>query len=106
MKRWILPFLMMAAGFGGPVRAELRAVLVGVSDYHVLDADLKGPVADVELMAGSLVARGMAASQIVTLTTGGAEPDRAGILAALADVAAQSGPGDTVVIWAISPPTY
>jgi hypothetical protein len=99
MMRGILPFLLVAAGFWGPVQAEVRAVLVGVSDYLLLDADLKGPGADVGLVAEVLMARGVAASQIVTLASGAAQPDRAGIMAALDAVAARSGPGDTVVFY-------
>jgi hypothetical protein len=99
MMRGVLPFLLVAAGFWGPVQAEVRAVLVGVSDYLLLDADLKGPGADVGLVAEVLMARGVAASQIVTLASGAAQPDRAGIMAALDAVAARSGPGDTVVFY-------
>ena len=39
---------------------ETRAVVVGVSDYLVLDADLKGPSHDARLMAETLIARGVA----------------------------------------------
>lgn len=99
MMRWIPLLIAVGLGWIAPVQAEVRAVLVGVSDYRQLEADLKGPVADVALMAEVLVARGVAAAQIVTLTSGGAEPDRAGIMAALADLAARSVPGDTVLFY-------
>jgi uncharacterized caspase-like protein len=88
--------------------AEVRAVLVGVSDYLTLDADLKGPGFDVALMAETLVARGVDPADMVVLTgapTGlpagvaVSEPLRADILAAMADVAAVSQPGDTVVFY-------
>ena len=52
-----------------PAIAELRAVLVGVSDYLTLDADLKGPANDVRLMAEVLVARGIPAQEITVLTS-------------------------------------
>ena len=96
----------MAALAAQPVRAEVRAVLVGVGDYLYLDADLRGPPQDVDLMAQTLMARGVAAGQITALTTGQVPegvatglPQKAGIMAALADVAAQSAPGDTVVFY-------
>ena len=99
--RWIFPLIAVGLGLGlaGPVRAEVRALLVGVSDYQILDADLQGPVADVGLMADVLAARGVAAAQIVTLASGGAEPDRAGIMAALSAMAERSVAGDTVVFY-------
>ncbi len=52
--------LALAAGLAGsPAAAEVHAVLVGVSDYLVLDADLKGPSNDARLMAETLAARGV-----------------------------------------------
>lgn len=80
-----------------PSMAEVRAVLVGVADYLVLDADLKGPAADVALMAETLSLRGV--TDQVTLASGGTTPTRAAIMAALADVAARSVTGDTVVFY-------
>ena len=44
--------------FGAQARAETRAVLIGVSDYLALDADLKGPDNDLALMVEVLGARG------------------------------------------------
>lgn len=87
--------LMLAAPF--PALAEVRAVLVGVSDYLVLDADLKGPSSDVALMATVLAARGV--TDQVALTTGGTAPTKAAIMAALDKVAARSVAGDTVVFY-------
>ena len=81
--------------------AELRAVLVGVSDYE-LDiglADLKGPANDVRLMADVLSRRG--AAQITMLADGvegAARPTRAAILQALAAEAEAAQPGDFVYI--------
>lgn len=80
------------------VRAETRALLIGVGDYLQLDADLKGPPADVALMAEVLAARGV--SDIRQLATGGAEvPTRAAILAAMEALALAAAPGDTVVFY-------
>lgn len=89
--------------------AEVRAVLVGVGAYRHLDADLRGPPADVALMAATLVARGVSPGVITALTTGpGAEglpqgimlgePTRDGILAALQDAGA-AATGDTVLFY-------
>lgn len=89
-------------------RAEVRAVLVGVSDYLVLDADLNGPAHDVRLMAETLALRGVdpgamtiLSSDLTSLPEGAStgQPTRAAIMAALETVAAASGPGDTVVFY-------
>lgn len=89
-------------------RAEVRAVLVGVSDYLVLDADLNGPAHDVRLMAETLALRGVdpramaiLSSDQTSLPEGAStgQPTRAAIMAALETVAAASGPGDTVVFY-------
>lgn len=91
-----------------PALAEVRAVLVGVSDYLMLDADLKGPANDVRLMAETLALRGVAPDAMTVLTAdptglpGGvaiATPIRADILAAMEATAAASAPGDTVVFY-------
>ncbi|WP_158218028.1 caspase family protein [Marinibacterium profundimaris] len=92
----------VTSGLGaGPVAAELRAVLVGVSDYE-LDiglADLQGPANDVRLMADVLDRRGAGS---VTLLADGVEgaarPTRAAILGALAAEAEAAQPGDFVYI--------
>ncbi len=86
----------------------MRAVLIGVSDYLVLDADLQGPSYDVALMAETLVVRGVDAGKMTVLTatptglpagvvTG--QPVRAEIIAAMEAAAAASQPGDTVVFY-------
>jgi hypothetical protein len=100
---------LSAALAAAPARAEVLALLVGVSDYHVLDADLRGPRNDVRLMAETLLARGADPARIAVLTSPGADlpagiapaadPTRAAILAALAGLAAQAGPGDTVLFY-------
>lgn len=90
-------YLVVAAS----ARAELRAVLVGVSEYDEATgiADLKGPPNDIALIAGILTARG--AEDITILVDGAGDekrPTRAAILKAFAQVAAASGPGDLVYI--------
>ncbi|KAF0115835.1 MAG: peptidase C14 caspase catalytic subunit p20 [Rhodobacteraceae bacterium] len=89
-----------------PAQAEIRAVIVGVSDYLTLDADLKGPSNDARLMAETLIARGVSPVLITVLTsdptglpagTATGQPTRAAILAALDAVAKASTAGDTVV---------
>lgn len=97
-----LGLLLIAALFAaaGTATADtVRAVLVGVSDYLHLDADLKGPANDVGLMREALVARGVSADAITVLGQGGAVPTRAAILAALDRLAAESGPGDTALFY-------
>lgn len=98
----------LLAAIPPPVCAELRAVLVGVSDYLTLDADLKGPANDARLMAEVLVARGIPAREIAVLTsdvsnlpTGVtiAPPTKAAITTALRNLANRAQPGDTVVFY-------
>lgn len=101
--RLFLAVLLLAAS--GAV-AEVRAVVVGVGDYRVLDADLRGPPRDAALMAEVLLARGVDPAAVRLLgadilpdgVRGGA-PTRAGILAALAEVAGEAQAGDTVVFY-------
>jgi metacaspase-1 len=89
-----------------PAHAEIRAVIVGVSDYLTLDADLKGPANDARLMAETLIFRGVSPAAITVLTsdptglptgmtTG--QPTRAEIMSALDAATAASAKGDTVV---------
>ncbi len=89
-----------------PAHAEIRAVVVGVSDYLTLDADLKGPANDARLMAETLIARGVSPAQITVLTsdptglpagTTTGQPTHDAILAALAAATEASSKGDTVV---------
>lgn len=102
----IFAFLLAAPSF--PAQAELRAVLVGVSDYLTLDADLKGPANDARLMAEVLIARGIPAQEITVLTSDAADlpagvttaaPTKAEILSALHNMAGRAQPGDTVVFY-------
>ena len=101
-------FSVAALLVAAPALAEVRAVLVGVGDYLVLDADLKGPSNDVRLMAETLALRGVAPAAMTVLTAdpdglpdgvATAPPQRRDILAAMAEVAAASIPGDTVVFY-------
>ncbi len=108
MRGLLHPLLCALALSGSPALAEVRAVLVGVGDYLVLDADLKGPANDVRLMAGTLAARGVPAGAMMVLTSDPSglpagvatdPPLRAGIMAALDAAAAESQPGDTLVFY-------
>ncbi len=110
MKGFVLSALLSVGLSGVPfgAAAEVRALLVGVSDYLVLDADLKGPSQDVALMAEALTARSVPAGAIVALASEDAGlpagvyagvPRRAAILAAMAEVAAAAQPGDTVFFY-------
>jgi len=106
-----IPFFILApamACFAMPVTAETHAVLVGVSDYLYLDADLKGPVNDVALMAQALTARGIPPENITILTSDRTHladtysvkpPERNNILAALDDLANVTATGDTAVFY-------
>lgn len=91
-----------------PAAAETRAIVIGVSDYLVLDADLKGPSHDAQLIAETLVARGVVPAEITVLASdppslpegvSNAQPTRAAIMAAMQEVAAKAEPGDTVVFY-------
>ncbi|MBN8630785.1 MAG: caspase family protein [Rhodobacterales bacterium] len=102
-----LPSLALTlALLAAPAHAEIRAVVVGVSDYLTLDADLKGPANDARLMAETLIARGIVPGNMTVLTSdptglpGGittAPPTRAAILAALDAATTASAKGDTIV---------
>ncbi|MCB5409627.1 caspase family protein [Pseudogemmobacter faecipullorum] len=103
----------------GPARAEVHALLIGVGEYIHLDADLLGPPNDARLMSETLALRGVAPGAMTLLSTGltstgltsltGAaglpegirtgRPDRAGILAAMAELQEKAAPGDTVFFY-------
>ncbi len=89
-----------------PAHAEIRAVIVGVSDYLSLDADLRGPANDARLMAETLALRGVLPTNMTVLTSdptglpdgaGTAQPTRDAILSALAAATVASAEGDTIV---------
>lgn len=105
----ILLAAALLAGVPRAAAAEVRALLVGVSDYaHLEGRDLRGPRNDVVLLARVLTGRGVAAEAITVLAeaprgldpairTG--RPTRAAILAALGELAATAGPGDSVLFY-------
>ena len=106
MRARLIPLAISAALLAPPAQAEIRAVVVGVSDYVSLDADLKGPANDARLMAETLIARGVAPADITVLTSDPAglpagpatgQPTRAEILKALTAATEASTTGDTVV---------
>jgi len=108
MLRRFAPLSLCLTLVAAPAAAEVRALLVGVADYLVLDADLKGPAADVRLMAETLAARGVAPGAMLALTSDPAglpagvasgAPTKAEILAAMQALADQAQPGDTVVFY-------
>ncbi|MES0880541.1 caspase family protein [Roseibium sp. SCP14] len=82
-------------------QAEVRAVLVGVSDYTESSEipDLQGPKNDVILMRDILAKRG--ADDVTILAHGvenAGEPTRQAILDALSEVSLRAGPDDLVYI--------
>lgn len=100
--------LIFACPAALPAGAEVRAVIVGVADYRVLDADLQGPAHDARLMAEVLLARGLSPAAVTVLSTdltglpegvASGPADRRAILAALDAAATASQPGDTVVFY-------
>ena len=106
MRTGLPSFALTLALLAPPAHAEIRAVVVGVSDYLTLDADLKGPTNDARLMAETLVARGVAPANIIVLTsdptglppdTRTGQPTHDAILSSLSAATAASARGDTVV---------
>jgi hypothetical protein len=47
--------------------AEVRGLVIGVSDYEYLDADLRGPANDVGLVSSMLLARGATPASLTIL---------------------------------------
>lgn len=101
-----LALFLVATLVAPPAQAEIRAVVVGVSDYLTLDADLKGPSNDARLMAETLIARGVAPANITILAsdatglpegTATGQPTRDEILNALETATDASAKGDTIV---------
>ncbi len=91
-----LTLLLLSAG----THAEVRAVLVGVSEYPSLPAklQLKGPANDVALMRTLLLRRGVPEANLQVLTEGATLPTRANIMAALARVAQDARAGDDIFL--------
>ncbi|MGY3439410.1 MULTISPECIES: caspase family protein [unclassified Marinovum] len=104
-----LSLLALASVLATPASAEIRALLVGVSDYQYLDADLRGPANDVGLMARALIARGAKPQDITVLADPSAQlpagvanagvPTRAAILGGLDRLAATSGKASHTVFY-------
>lgn len=96
-----LIFGLSLLGSAPAAEAGVRALLIGVSDYDdaLGIADLAGPPNDVRLLERALEARDV--SDVTVLSDGieGAPPPtRQAILAALAALAAEAGPGDLVYV--------
>lgn len=94
-------FLAVVGLIACPATAEIRALLVGVSDYDnsLAIADLAGPPNDVRFLRKVLIERG--ASDITVLSDavdGAARPTRAAILDGLARLARVAATGDLVYL--------
>ena len=88
--------------------AETHALLIGVSDYYHLDADLRGPANDVVLMAEALAARGAAPENLRVLAAEGVttakgtvvgRPERAVILREVQSAVERVKAGDDFVLY-------
>ena len=100
--------LLIATGGATPSFATVRAVLVGVSDYTYLEADLIGPRNDLRLMSEALVVRGVEPRnmQVLGEKSDGllpdltvTEPTKSNIIKAFQNAIDQSEAGDTVVFY-------
>lgn len=93
--------LVCFAGLGAqPALAELRALLIGVSNYDdtAID-DLRGPQNDVRLLAETMRMRGAHDIAIVADgVDGGVRPTRAAIISAFEALAGRASAGDLVYI--------
>ncbi len=102
---------VLLAALWAPVgaRAELHALVVGVSDYEWLDADLRGPANDVRLVSEMLLKRGAKPENIAVLAAPDVRldprlavaglPRRQAILSGLAALSQTAQPGDTVFFY-------
>lgn len=98
-----LAMLAVVAMLGCADAQERRALLVGVSRYDNLaeSFQLPGPANDVVLAAAVLRENGFKPEHVRILAeapVGESRPTRAAIMAALADLAAQTGNGDVVYL--------
>jgi Caspase domain len=87
---------------GMAARADVHALLVGVSGYREPYARLEGPRFDAPRLRDVLAARGIAPDRIEVLADGvpgGAEPTRSAILGRLSRLAERARAGDTVVLY-------
>lgn len=110
MKHRFTLFVAMVLGtLAAPLRAETHALVIGVSDYFHLDADLRGPANDTALVTQMLIARGVAPDRIRLLASEGAgtapgvsilqAPTRAAILSELTRLSQQAAAEDTVFFY-------
>ena len=102
--RFLIPLVLgagLALSVAAPSLAEMRALLVGVSDYDdaIGLSDLRGPANDVALLRRVLAGQGV---QDITVLADGvpdaARPTRSAILDGLADQAARAQPGDFIYL--------
>lgn len=95
--------LALWLGLAGVASAESRALLIGVGAYPQMPVEYRmtAPALDVQRVGAALVAAGLDAEQVVTLSDGvdGRAVSRAAVLAALSDLAARSATGDRVLIY-------
>ena len=103
--RWVLAAVLLAALSGG-VRAEPRALLVGVSHYTGFPDDqrmqLEGPPNDVRLLRTLLERRGFAPGAVQVLADGvpgATAPTRQAILGALDRLVERTQAGDFVFLY-------
>lgn len=103
--RWVLAAVLLALLSGG-VRAEPRALLVGVSNYTGFPGDermqLEGPPNDVRLLRTLLERRGVAPGAVQVLADrvpGATAPTRQAILGALDRLVERTQAGDFVFLY-------
>lgn len=104
-----LSALIIGMSLAAPAVARTHALVIGVSDYQYLDADLRGPANDTGLVTQMLVDRGVEAGDIRLLASDGSRhadgvailsaPTRAAIMDELARLAATAQAGDTVFFY-------
>ncbi|WP_373488120.1 caspase family protein [Blastomonas sp.] len=95
--RLILTLCVLFAGVGAPgVRAETRAILIGVAQYQSqVIPDLVGPANDVTAMEA--LVRSMAARDVVTLRDGAVS--RSSVETAIHDMGTRAVAGDWVLVY-------
>ncbi len=85
-----------------PVNAADAALLVGVSEYPLIDRRLAGPANDLRLMRHAMRRMAFAPPLLIELSDrpeAAAKPTRAQILASLARLADQARPGDWLLVY-------
>ncbi len=99
--RWLTAAANALLLLSSPLQAEVRALLIGVSDYDETSEipDLRGPKNDVTLMRDVIKARG--AADIIVLADGvdgGVKPTLAAIETGFADLTARAEPDDLIYV--------